>query len=196
MGYRLRRLFEIYPLLANKYPLFTACSTGGLILSAADVIAQTQLETAHELNRRRVLAMATFGFFYAGGFNFYLYRFFELAFPVARLGSRGSVFAKVVSDQFIHTPLLYLPAFYYSTGLMKGNRVSHISEQLKQEYWSSLTAAYKIWLPAQLVNFAIIPLEFRVLFVCSVSLAWNTILSFIANRRLHHESVVRHSATQ
>ena len=101
MGYRLRRLFEIYPLLANKYPLFTACSTGGLILSAADVIAQTQLETAHELNRRRVLAMATFGFFYAGGFNFYLYRFFELAFPVARLGSRGSVFAKVVSDQVL-----------------------------------------------------------------------------------------------
>lgn len=48
-----------------------------------------------------------------------------------------------------------------------------------------LLGFYKLWPAAQLVNFYIIPLKFRVNFSNIVSLFWNTYVSWLANRPVH-----------
>ena len=48
-----------------------------------------------------------------------------------------------------------------------------------------LLGFYKLWPAAQLVNFYVIPLKFRVNFSNIVSLFWNTYVSWLANRPVH-----------
>ena len=50
------------------------------------------------------------------------------------------------------------------------------------DWWPAVTANWKLWIPAQLVNFAIVPLHFQVLFANGVALVWNTYLSHITHR--------------
>ena len=45
-----------------------------------------------------------------------------------------------------------------------------------------LLGFYKLWPAAQVVNFYVIPLKFRVNFSNIVSLFWNTYVSWLANR--------------
>ncbi len=47
-----------------------------------------------------------------------------------------------------------------------------------------LFACYKLWPAAQIVNFYLIPLKFRVNFANIVSLFWNTYVAWLANRPL------------
>lgn len=58
-----------------------------------------------------------------------------------------------------------------------------------------LLGFYKLWPAAQLVNFYIIPLKFRVNFSNIVSLFWNTYVSWLANRPVHDNITIPISPT-
>lgn len=45
--------------------------------------------------------------------------------------------------------------------------------------WENLKALWMLWVPAQLVNFSIVPVHLRIPFVAGVSFAWTVILSVL-----------------
>ena len=51
----------------------------------------------------------------------------------------------------------------------------------REKIWETLIANWKVWPIAQLINFSLIPLNFRVLWVNLVGILWNAIVSYIAN---------------
>ena len=44
-------------------------------------------------------------------------------------------------------------------------------------FWVSLVANWRVWLPAQLLNYALVPPHLRVLFGNAVSICWNMTLA-------------------
>lgn len=51
--------------------------------------------------------------------------------------------------------------------------------KLKKSYAEALKTNYMIWPFVQLVNFKLVPLEHRLLFVNTISIGWNCYLSYL-----------------
>jgi hypothetical protein len=54
--------------------------------------------------------------------------------------------------------------------------------QLKEVFWPTFVADCVVWPPIQFVNFSVVPLQYRVLYVNICNLGWNTFLSFMSNK--------------
>jgi protein Mpv17 len=83
--------------------------------------------------------------------------------------------ARVALDQLLFTPT-NLACFLSSMALMEG---SSPAAKLKSTYATALKKNWQIWPGVQFVNFAYVPLEFRVFVVNIVSLGWNCYLSYL-----------------
>jgi protein Mpv17 len=101
--------------------------------------------------------------------------------------SPQTIFEKVMFDDFISAPLVWLPPAY----LIKAWVYDYSMEEGLQKYWrdiqdnSLLTKYWTIWVPAQSVSFSVIPDHLRVAFMASVSFFWFILFSSVS----HDESV-------
>jgi hypothetical protein len=73
--------------------------------------------------------------------------------------------------------LLYFPFFYGLKAFVEGKPMSSAVEKYKREIKDSCKALWKIWVPAQLVNFAFVPRHLRIPYVAAVSFGWTVVLS-------------------
>lgn len=115
-----------------------------------------------------------------GGFQYWLYniQFTKMCAPLtARFGHRGVAPVKVFLDQAVHHPLLYFPFFYGLKAFVEGKPLASAATKYKAEAWESCQALWKVWVPAQLVNFAFVPRHLRIPYVAAVSFGWTVILS-------------------
>ena len=64
---------------------------------------------------------------------------------------------------------------------LQGN-FDKISSSLSENWWEAVKMNWYMWIPAQMINFALVPLQFRVLFSNVVALAWNTYLSWASHK--------------
>ena len=120
-----------------------------------------------------------------GGFQYWLYniQFTKMCAPLtARFGHRGVAPVKVFLDQAIHHPLLYFPFFYGLKAFVEGKPLASAATKYKAEAWESCQALWKVWVPAQLVNFAFVPRHLRIPYVAAVSFGWTVILSTMQGR--------------
>lgn len=167
---------------AQRRPLLVGTATTVLKTSAADLFAQTVIEDKRwdEVDWRRHGLFCGFGLVYLGGFQYWLYNraFVRLCAAATRAGGRaGSVAAKVVVDQGLHHPLVYFPVFYLLKGMVEGRTASGSMALCREELWDNCKALWAIWVPAQLVNFALVPQHLRIPYVAGVSFGWTVVLS-------------------
>lgn len=74
------------------------------------------------------------------------------------------------------------PAFYVVTGGIRGESVRDSWNKMKGQYIDANLHAWQMWVVADAVNFALVPLQFRVIFACSAEFVWVCVLSIISNR--------------
>ncbi len=89
--------------------------------------------------------------------------------------TNGTILARVAMDQGLFAPT-FIGIFLSSMAVLEGNSPQ---EKLQKNYFSALSANYMIWPAVQFVNFKFVPLQYRVLFVNVISIAWNCYLSFL-----------------
>lgn len=87
----------------------------------------------------------------------------------------GTILARVALDQGVFAPV-FIGVFLSSMATMEGNSVK---DKLDKNYKTALTSNYMLWPFAQAVNFKVVPLEHRVLFVNVISIGWNCYLSYL-----------------
>jgi protein Mpv17 len=87
----------------------------------------------------------------------------------------GTILARVACDQGLFAPT-FIGIFLSSMAVMEG---SSPKEKLERSYWEALSTNWMIWPFVQMVNFKMVPLEHRLLFVNGVSVGWNCYLSYL-----------------
>jgi protein Mpv17 len=91
---------------------------------------------------------------------------------------RKDVLGPVLVNQFLMVPLGYYPFYFAWTGLARGDDVDEIKKKTKEKYKLNLLSQnWAFWLPAQGVQFALVPARYHIAYVSALGLAWNTILS-------------------
>ena len=87
--------------------------------------------------------------------------------------------AKVALNQFLIIPFVYMPLFFLVTGAIAGLDWNQIVARARSLYVSILKRNYLFWLPIQTFQFAVVPPDYQVPFVCVASLCWTILLSSI-----------------
>lgn len=83
--------------------------------------------------------------------------------------------ARVACDQGIFAPT-FIGVFLSSMAVLEGGSPR---DKIEKSYSEALLTNWMIWPFVQMVNFKLIPLEHRLLFVNVISIGWNCYLSFL-----------------
>jgi len=151
-----------------------------VLFATGDVAAQQLVErrgaAAHDLARTG--RMALYGGVVFGPAATTWFRLLQRRVVVP--GSpNATIAARVACDQLVFAPV-FIGVFLSSMALLEGGSPA---DKLRKNYLSALRANYMIWPFVQGVNFKLVPLEHRVLFVNVISIGWNCYLSYLNNSK-------------
>lgn len=82
---------------------------------------------------------------------------------------------RLLIDQFMFAPC-FIPSFMATLHLLEGSAQPLTDAQTK--WWDTVQANWRLWVPAQLINFGLVPVHFQVLFANGVAVFWNVYLSW------------------
>eukprot|EP00927_Polykrikos_kofoidii_P012775 TRINITY_DN15535_c0_g1_i4.p1 TRINITY_DN15535_c0_g1~~TRINITY_DN15535_c0_g1_i4.p1 ORF type:complete len:223 (+),score=20.94 TRINITY_DN15535_c0_g1_i4:86-670(+) len=168
---RFRDSLENRPMLAN----LVAAGSLGVV---GDLLCQVMVEQRETVEARRTFAVSMFCGLYQGPVCSTIYASYPRYFPAALTSTQlRSGLSCAVADNFGHVPFLYIPAFYMSVGVLQGSGWSASMESLKADWAQTVVDCWKLWIPLQLLNFSVVPLHMRVLFMNVACLFWNVYLS-------------------
>jgi len=150
---------------------------------AADILTQTVIEQKNEIDLKRLAVFTTFGCGYLGGWQYFLFNKcfvrVEQFLALRRFSKLSQSVTLTFLDMGVHTPLMYYPAFYMIKGQIEGKEPSQSMVEYKNNFASDMRSICQIWIPAQMINFSLVPLYLRMPYITSISFAWTVILSMM-----------------
>ena len=174
----------------HPFPTALVTSVGKCVVSDVAVQMAVEGKRYDEVDRRRVFCFFALGLTYVGAFQYGLYN--RLMKPMgdlltARFGTSASVATMVALDQFVVCPVIYLPTFFglkqWSSGEcgfveVPGKIATKmaISEYDAGEF-VTMSAMWAYWIPAQAINFWIVPRHLTIPFMNLLGFGWNAIMS-------------------
>lgn len=141
-----------------------------------DVIAQQLVERKgkdHDFTRTVRL-----GFYGGAMFAPVMTKWYQLLNRLQFKTPTRALIYRVYLDQAIFSPVA-VAAFFGSMSLLEGNGVGEAANRISHAYVPTLLRNWAVYIPAQVINFSIVPPHLRFVFVGVVSLFWNTYLSSI-----------------
>lgn len=173
-------LLDCYIARLTTNPLATKASTSALLFGLGDVITQSFF-SKEDFDLGRIARMSTIGGCVVGPSLHLWYGALNSVLPGVAV---KTVACRLVLDQFVFAPV-FVGVFFGSLNVLEGKNFASLSTQLDLHYYDTLVSNWKVWIPAQIVNFAYVPVRFQVLFANSVGLCWNSYLSWVAFEQKH-----------
>ncbi|OLN86773.1 Protein sym-1 [Colletotrichum chlorophyti] len=156
-------------------PLLTQSITTAVLFATGDITAQQLVEKrgvkGHDLSRTG--RMALYGGVIFGPAATTWFKFLQN--NIVLKNKNAEILARVAVDQGVFAPT-FIGVFLSSMAVLEG---SSVQEKLDKNYKTALTSNYMLWPFVQAVNFKLVPLHHRVLFVNVISIGWNSYLSFL-----------------
>ncbi|TDL21241.1 hypothetical protein BD410DRAFT_790000 [Rickenella mellea] len=172
-------ILRAYNAALLRRPMATQCATAGLLFGGGDILAQQVVERRgreHDFARTARLT------FYGGAlFGPLLTKWYQFLGRLKFASPVRAVVYRTWLDQAILTP----PAVvFFFTGMtfLEGKGVGEATRRVEQAYVPTLLRNWSVFIPTQIINFAVVPAHLRFVFMSVVSLFWNTYLSY-ANQR-------------
>ncbi|XP_005102213.1 mpv17-like protein 2 [Aplysia californica] len=178
---RIRVTFEK---LYGKHLLATNIVTCGTLLGVGDCMVQ-RMNIAYEKHNgntvkydfARTGRMVAIGFV-LGPFNHYWYTFLD---RILKGTSQKTVLKKIACDQTVAGPF-FCTSFLVGMTLLEGKGLDAAIVEWKNKFLHIYMVDWMFWPLAQFVNFRFLPGRFRVLYVSSATLIWNSFLSYMKHR--------------
>lgn len=168
----------------HTYPVRTNLALGSLFGFTGDVVCQfgVQQRDLSQFDQPRLWGLTTFFGFYAATFSLRIFALYPKILPESIMKSPfREGMASAVLDNCVHSPLLYFPLFYVWTGLFEGDTVSNSLVKYYHQLVPAMSSLLVVWMPIQLVNFSLVPRQYRVAFVGLGNLVWNVIIDWISH---------------
>eukprot|EP00747_Dinoflagellata_sp_TGD_P075709 gnl/TRDRNA2_/TRDRNA2_158844_c0_seq1.p1 gnl/TRDRNA2_/TRDRNA2_158844_c0~~gnl/TRDRNA2_/TRDRNA2_158844_c0_seq1.p1 ORF type:complete len:249 (-),score=9.86 gnl/TRDRNA2_/TRDRNA2_158844_c0_seq1:183-929(-) len=169
--------------------------TCAVLACVGDIICQKGVEQQKHFSTRRNAAFTSFGSLWDGPCGFCLNRAYMLLLPAwcKQTPLRQGVICTVL-DNFVLGPWLHAPPFYMVTGTLQGASFHEAWAVLRVKWWPTVRTSWWVWVPAQGLNYAIVPGHFRVVFMNVVLFCWNIILDYIAHRKTAAQAALNTAA--
>lgn len=186
-------MYNDYRTLLAIHPLPTKLVTGAVLALTGDAVAQGR-DQNDSYNASRGVCFAMFDMTYRA-VQHYL-------FPVIVDVCRGQFFLSIVqamgvaqalgnieiltalerslANQLIVVPFFYYPVFFTFTGVMQGLTFNEGLDRAKQNFLPLMKRNLLFWIPIQYAQFAFVPFDLQIPFLCVAGLVWTYILSILA----------------
>ena len=178
-----------YHRLLKSHPLTTKAATSCVVSLVGELIgsyikgraARCKGDKAHPfVNWQRLCVFGVYGAAITAPVFHWWYGALEKIVAALKLPPRLSNVVKIALDRALITPpfLFFTIAYlrYFQTFSAQDTMTS-----VRNVYAAALYTNWRVWTPAQAVNFFCVPLEYRVLFGNVVALWWNVYLSMSAS---------------
>ncbi|KAI1791454.1 hypothetical protein LXA43DRAFT_1011645 [Ganoderma leucocontextum] len=170
------RLLHAFNASLIRRPMVTQCATAFTLFGAGDILAQQAFEKKggnHDFVRTARVA------FYGGAiFGPIITKWLQFLNRLQFATPMKSVAYKVYLDQFVFTPGV-VAMFFGSMTLLEGKSVGDAKERISEAYVPTLIRNWGVFIPTQIVNFAVVPAHLRFVTIGIVSLFWNAYLSSV-----------------
>ena len=174
-----RALWATYLKELQQRPIATKMWTSGVINALGDILAQHLFEDS-PFNRKRLFVFTNIGLFLVGPTLHIWYG--ALNRLLATPGLRTAL-GSLMLDQFAFAPC-FCAVILGTLVVAETGKMRSVKPKLQQDLMPTVVVNWKIWIPAQLVNFWVVPPPLRVLFANIVALIWTTYLSYASHKRV------------
>ncbi|ETV71952.1 hypothetical protein H257_12783 [Aphanomyces astaci] len=185
------KLWLKYKKYLEAYPLTTKCLTSAGIAGTGDVLCQVAFESKPFDVRRFATFTALGGVFIAPTLHVW-YGFLN---RVVAGTAATAVATRLVLDQFVFAPS-FLASFFGVLLVVSPNPdgstsslSTRLQDKLSRDWWSAVQTNWVVWIPAQLLNFALVPPPLQVLFSNVVGLFWNAYMSYISYKPIDDDAI-------
>ncbi|KXJ12398.1 protein Mpv17 [Exaiptasia diaphana] len=175
------RMWRMYQRWLVTDPWKSQTITSGVIVSAGDIISQQVVEKrglAHH-DFKRTLRMATVGLCLGPILRSWYLTLERFVPSTSRPVLDG--FKKMLPDQLLFAPCVSV-AFFWINNTFAGGTFEELKKKLNERYVETLLNGYKVWPAVQMVNFTIVPFQYRIGVVQLVAVLWNAYLSWQVNK--------------
>jgi hypothetical protein len=177
--------YQTYASALGTHPTRTKVLTAVTLTLLGDAISQTlgarRAGAPLAYDTRRAAAFATHALLFTGLFQAWWFGQLNSHFvsaPDAETSARVAAAAtKTLLCQLGSVPLLYYPSFFALTGVARGLTAEQSVARARAEFVLLLTRNWLFWIPVQFGQFALVPSEWQVVYVCCAALCWSIILS-------------------
>lgn len=168
-------MWSTYNRYLSEKPVLTKSITSGIIAFVADIACQKVFpdDKKKGMDWKRTVKFTILNTLLVGPMLHYWYGFLVLKIPGT--GSLSTVY-RVALDQLVFAPFCIIPAFFSCSLLLEGTP-ELIPAKLHADWAPTMLANFSLWVPAQFINFRLVPPQFQVLFANLVGLFWNVYLS-------------------
>ncbi|KAI9761413.1 MAG: hypothetical protein M4579_001063 [Chaenotheca gracillima] len=123
----------------------------------------------------RLTRFMAFGFMVAP-LQFTWFQFLSRAFPITKISATAPALKRVAFDQLIFAPCS-LAAFFTFMTVAEGGGKRAVIRKFQDVYLPALKANYILWPAVQILNFRVVPIQYQLPMVSTVSIAWTAYLS-------------------
>jgi protein Mpv17 len=161
-------------------PILTKALTSLVGFLIGDLLAQKFLADGGDnaIDLSRLARMSSFGFLFHGPTGHYFYGFLDRLIPGK---SAINVASKVAIDQVLWAPI-FTACFFAYLGATDRKSVQQIVDKIKKDTWTGVSTSWKFWPLAHCINFALIPTSQRLLYVNTLQIGYNIVLSAIGSK--------------
>ncbi|GJQ14213.1 hypothetical protein GpartN1_g6004.t1 [Galdieria partita] len=157
-------------------PLVTKSITSGIISSLSTILASIIQDSGEGLKSSKVINEFTIGLALRAPLVHYFHTFLDKClFRNTKQTSPAVIVAKVILDQFIFSPP-FTALYYYVTALMRDEPLKPVSQKIRRELFAVMKKSWLLWIPVNAINYALVPLELRVLFANIIDVFWTAYL--------------------
>ena len=177
-----------YKLMLKQQPLLTKSVTSSVLTTFSDAICQqmtkgaAKQQTLTTFDYKRSLHVAITGFIWSGPVSHNWYSILEKIVSIKN--PMGGLIARIILDAIIFSPVAVC-GYFTCRSLLEGSGVAGIRDKLSTRFVTAVTGSWKFWPPANVINFGLVPVEFRVLYNNVLSLFWTGYLTLLnANKAI------------
>jgi len=182
---------SLYQKVFLEKPFLAAMATSVFKCVSSDAFVQIFVEGNSHLDYQRVACFFALGVAYVGAFQYSLYN--HILKPVygmmkPRIGIPGATGAVVAADQLFVAPFVYFPTFlaikmWSENKTTAGEFYGTLKALWNDTVFETMRALWVVWIPAQMINFWIVPRHLTIPFMNVVGFGWNGILSYVHGQR-------------